>query len=600
MKQTDLLDFVMDDNIYASHPSPNWARRNWISLNGEWSLASGGKSGTVIVPFSIGTPASRTPYRDRGLFVYSRTFDIPVHSPKKSYLLHIGASDYQTTVVLNGHVLGSHTGGYSSFSFEIGEWLQAADNRLELRVRDSRSMEQVRGKQTFLSRPFYVWYTGTTGIWQPVWIEETGPRYLERASARADFTQKMIFFSATSSLASGKVHNTGITQTSEGAQHLTIDMISSDRTTFCVEALPTRSDDLKETTFRVEIPFDAIKLDFWSPERPFLYKLRFTLYLGTEKTDEVESYAGFRSLDWSGKKFRINGKPQYLRMVLVQGYYPEGGYTPLSYQTMAADIRSIKDMGYNGARLHQKIESPYFHYLCDRFGLLTSYEMPSFYRGSQKAFHAYESELREIVARDSMHPSAVMWMLFNETWGIWGLYGRKSKTRRFVLDMVNLVKKLDPERPVIDNSGWEHLKTDILDFHHYLQTSALAREAYADIARGNNKRLHGFSILRVILFYLLDKVNTETRAVFLDQHVVAEDAPFLLSEYGGFGWYKNSEGASVVDSIERYTRDCVESGIFCGYCLTQLYDVEGEVNGLLTADRNPKVDPQQIKAINKI
>ncbi|MFA6507831.1 MAG: sugar-binding domain-containing protein [Treponemataceae bacterium] len=580
----------MESLIYDAHPVPSWARKKWTTLDGEWNFSRNGKSETVVVPFSIGTPASRVAYADGGHFVYSRVFDLPSYDCEKTHLLHIGASDYETVVVINGRTVGTHVGGYASFSFDISAFVGAAANRLELRVRDSRSMEQVRGKQTFLPFPFAVWYTGTTGVWQSVWIEETGSRYLKRATLSFDFAKRNFILEAVAA-SSGR---SGGGEERRGALKLTAELAPPSGSPLRFEAAENAS------IFTREFPLNGAELELWSPDKPTLYKLTYRLFSGDTLLDEIESYAGFRSLDWRGKTLRINGADTTLRMALVQGYYPEGGYTPLSAAAMEADLGSILDMGFNGIRVHQKIENPYFQYLCDRLGILTTFEMPSFYRSTKRAFAAYERELREVMERDSMHPSCIMRMLFNETWGIWGIYGRKSTTRRFVLDMVALVKKLDPTRPVIDNSGWEHIDTDIVDVHHYLGSAERARAFYANIQRGDENTLYRVSVPKIILFYLLNTIGKETRALFLDRDAAKNASITLLSEYGGFGWYKAEKAAPAIDMIEQYTRDCLESGIFSGYCLTQLYDVEAETNGLLAFDRTPKVESARMRAINGI
>jgi hypothetical protein len=228
--------------------------------------------------------------------------------------------------------------------------------------------------------------------------------------------------------------------------------------------------------------------------------------------------------------------------------------------------------------------------------------MPSFYRPTKRGFGAFERELRETIARDSMHPSSIAWVIFNETWGVWGIYGKRSATRRFAERMVRLARELDPERLVIDNSGWEHFDTDIVDCHHYLSTAELANAYYAKLKARDADIMHGLSKADVLRFYVNNAIAKVTRAMFIDvesEYAAAKrKAPWLLSEYGGFGWYTVTEKGSVEDKIERYTNDAVSSGLFCGYCLTQLYDVGNETNGLLTADRAMKVDGGKIAAIN--
>jgi beta-galactosidase/beta-glucuronidase len=589
-------DFATDNQIYAAHPRPDWARKGWMPLNGTWRLRHGRREVDVLVPFPIGSKASMADFDGVGLFRYSRSFDFPQLNGTKRYLLHVGASDHTTTVFLNGQRVGSHTGGYTSFSFEITAFLKPLGNRIDVNVRDSRRWAQVRGKQTFRRRPFYVWYTGTAGIWQPVWIEEMGHEFLVQGSVKADFCSMAIDIEAEVSPAAQADDFRAGDNSSGQDIRLELDICSplGEWRTFGANYFQ------QEKRFRVRIPFAAIGTLLWSPDAPRLYTLRYRLISGSILNDTVESYFGLRKITWHDRQISINDVPIYLRMVLVQGYYPGGVYTPLSYSRLENDIRTIKEMGFNGARIHQKIESPYFHYLCDRLGLLTTYEMPSFYRSCSRVFEEYARELKEVISRDAMHPSCVMWVLFNETWGIWGSYCRRGRTRQFVRSMVELVKSNDSTRPIIDNSGWEHILTDIVDLHHYLKSAATARIIYSKIRDKDATIILKFSFWKVLSFYLFNRVGTVTRTILLDKKAAGEKAPWLLSEFGGFGWYKNTDQGSVVETIERYTRDVLESRLFCGYCLTQLYDVEREENGLLTFERSPKIDAERMKKINAI
>lgn len=593
---TDSMEagFRPDDVIYSEHPNPAWARKGWVSLDGDWRIRHRGKEGHIRVPFPVGSPASGVDFDDRGLFAYSRSFEWPGPKRNRRWFLHIGASDYDTKVLLNGQSVGDHRGGYASFAFDISNALRTGRNELEVLVRDSRNSTQARGKQTFRKDPFYVWYAGIAGIWQHVWIEETGREYLLRATVRGDFAARRVEVTAS---AGGDDEDRESVEFSKAADRLGVDVWDDRAGTWQYEA----SRDGKNQ-FSLSFPFEDIGPRLWYPDSPSLYGIRYTLYSGDSVCDSVESYFGLRSISTEGGGLRINGVSVFLRMVLLQGYYPGGVYTPLTYRRVEEDIESIKRMGFNGARIHEKIESPYFHYLCDRLGLLTTFEMPSFYRSSRRAFRAYESELLEIIERDAMHPSCVMWILFNETWGIWGVYRRCSKTRKFVISMLKLVRERDPGRPVIENSGWEHFDTDIVDFHHYLATSSLARDLYARLGSRDRSTLFGFSIKRVIDFYMRDEVSRKTRSFFLGEAEAAsaEGKPWFLSEYGGFGWYDTSEEGSIMERLRTYTRDIVESRLFCGYCLTQIYDVGKEVNGLLTHDRQPKVDIEEMRNINSI
>ena len=595
--------------IREDHPNPAWARPAWFSLDGLWSISRGGRKSTIRVPFPVGSPASGVDFPDRGHFVYRRSFELPEFSSEKRYLLHIGACDYHSAVLVNGKRVGEHTGGYASFAFDITDAIKSGKNALEIRVRDSHSPFQARGKQTFLPLPFAVWYAGIAGIWQSVWIEETGRRFIERAEVRTDFTAGQLVGSvalnhvgkaASEGLAPERAEPISLDPSGRPPLSLQIEITAPDGALYSFEAAPEKSTDEPDEPdrFSFRIPLASIGDLRWSPETPRLYALHYRLTEGEHELDSVESYFGLRSLAVDKDGLLINGEHVYLRMVLAQGYYPGGVYTPESTDAMERDIRAMLAMGFNGARIHEKVESPYFQYLCDKLGLLTTFEMSSFYLPSRRGFDAYQSELEELIRRDAVHPSCVIRVLFNETWGIWGIYSRRSATRRFVLDMIELCGKLDPDRPIIDNSGWEHLRTDIADFHHYLKTSALAREAYAKIAAGDSNALTRFSVRSVIAFYLRNLIGVPTRALFLEPPRSSRASSFSLSEYGGFGWYKAGERGSAIEDIEQYTRDILESGVFCGYCYTQFCDTGTDVNGLLSADRKPKLDIARLAALN--
>lgn len=581
-------------SIYQNHPNPAWARRDWTSLDGAWNIERGGRSATINVPFPVGSEASGVDFPDRGTFLYSRSFEVPRRIDGSRYFLNVGAADYEARVLVNGRDVGRHSGGYSSFRLDVTEALREGANELAIEVRDSHAAWKVRGKQTFLRNPFVVWYSGYAGIWQPVWLERTGSASIAsaevceetRGGSGADGGRGILVSANVAGLGGGHA----------GAR-LSIEIEAPDGTLAASEAAVTASGAAE-----CWLPFGEIGEFPWSPEKPDLYRIAYRLASGGETLDAVDSYFGLRRIEAREGGIFLNGKELFLKMALVQGYYPRGGYTPESSDAIAGDIEALKRMGYNGARIHQKIESPRFHFLCDTMGLLTTYEMPSFYRPTRRGFSAFEQELREIIARDSMHPSSIAWVVFNETWGVWGIYGKRTATRRFAERMIRLVRELDPGRLVIDNSGWEHFDTDVVDCHHYLGTAELANAYYAKLKARDPAIMHGLSRLDVVRFYINNAIAKVTRPMFIDEvseyAATKKKAPWLLSEYGGFGWYTVTEEGSVEDKIERYTDDAVDSGLFCGYCLTQLYDVGSETNGLLTADRVMKVDGGRIAAIN--
>lgn len=575
------------------HPNPAFARKDWLSLDGLWHIEHNGRAAEIRVPFPVGSEASGVDFPDRGKFIYSRSFRLEKASGESRYFINVGAADYFSEMSINGIFLGGHIGGYASFRFDATEALRDGDNEIKIIVRDSHHPGQVRGKQTFLKNPFLVWYQGFAGMWQSVWLERTGRAWIESLGIRPDFGSRRILVSANVAFA-GRGSASG-----DGALKMALEIVSPRGMTYSLE-IPSSDGAL----FSCAIPFDAVGECLWSPWSPDLY--RITLIIvdrdGDSELDRVDSYFGLRNVEARDNGIYLNGEAIFLRMALVQGYYPGGGYTPVSPEAIEEDINALKRMGYNGARIHEKIESPRFHYLCDKLGLLTTFEMPSFYWPSRRAFSAYEQELREIVGRDAMHPSSIAWVLFNETWGVWGIYRKGSATRRFVERMLALVRSLDPDRPVIENSGWEHFDTDIVDFHHYLGSAELAASVYAALKDRDPDTTWRFTIKKALGIYLGKGIAKTTKSVFLSRDAAitadAKKSPWLLSEYGGFGWYLSNEAGSVEDKIERYTDDIVNSGIFAGYCLTQLYDVGNETNGLLTADRRSKVNECRMRRIN--
>lgn len=604
MNRNSCDQFSPNATIFENHPNPSWARRSFISLDGTWKIEHNGHSAQIRVPFPVGSELSGVDFKDSGTFIYQRTFEIDDLRDDECLLLNIGACDYATTVSVNSITIGKHVGGYSSFAFDITEAVHRGTNCIELLVRDSHSPFQVRGKQTFLGKPFYVWYKGISGVWQSIWIEMVHRAHLAHAELTPDFSESIVrgktgmVFQRRTSKTMGKADS--VTE-NLARFSLHVEITTPENTKIVLPpALPDQ-----EGSFEFRCSFNEIAAKFWSTEYPFLYGIKYYLYEENDCIDIVESYFGLRNVAVNDDGFIINGEKTFLRMVLVQGYYPGGQYTPRHREIMENDIRTIKSFDYNGVRIHEKVENPYFQYLCDKIGLFTSFEMPSFYLPSRAAFSEYEQELKELLKRDSGHPSCIFRILFNETWGIWGIYGKRTKTRKFVLSMIDVVRKMDPSRPIIDNSGWEHIDTDVVDFHHYLSSAMLARQKYAEIAQGNQNAFFNFSIGRVLAFYAFGQVSSKTRSIFLGSpHSqagkvnIAPKSRIFLSEYGGFGWYAAEKRGSIADNIEEYTRDIVASKVFCGYCYTQLYDVGNETNGLLTFGRELKIDIHRMQAIN--
>jgi hypothetical protein len=334
----------------------------------------------------------------------------------------------------------------------------------------------------------------------------------------------------------------------------------------------------------------------WSPESPNLYEVTYELRRGSEVVDRVESYFGFRNVSVQDGKVLINGNPTYLKMVLDQGYWPESNLTPPSDEAIQEDIRLTKEMGFNGARKHQKVEDPRYYYWADKMGLLVSAEMANAYMFDDTYVARLTNEWIESVQRDYNHPSIIIWVPLNESWGVPNAADPRQQAHMRAMYM--LTKSIDPSRLVIDNDGWEHTEnTDLFAIHDYTRTGEQLLERYHAVAAGE------------IPLPLLGKM-------YLAPGCKYNGAPLYLSEFGGIGYVipgdrdipENSWGYCGIEPTQQSALDRMR-GLYqaiaklprvTGICYTQLCDVEQEINGILTYDRRPKFDLAEIKKINDL
>jgi beta-galactosidase/beta-glucuronidase len=356
-------------------------------------------------------------------------------------------------------------------------------------------------------------------------------------------------------------------------------------------------DSTAVATGRLGISIPYAKL--WSPESPHLYDLQVRLYDGNNLLDEVGSYVGLRGIELRNAKFLLNGKPTYLKMVLDQGFWPEGYLTAPTDEALQTDIGWIKSFGFNGVRKHQKIEDPRWLYWCDRLGLLVWEEMPNAREWSPKAEDLLSAEWQDAVRRDFNHPCIVAWVPVNESMGFPGLSTEHAGQYAFIERMVRVTRRLDSTRPVIDNDGWEHTDiTDICAIHDYTPTAEKITGRYKETLSGGQ---------------LPSKV-------WIDKPLFARGSryrgqPIVLSEVGGFlaippdippekrdllykfyDSFKTTE--ELLDKYRDLMRGISSLDFLAGFCYTQLTDIEQEINGLLTYDRKPKVDPEALAAIH--
>ncbi len=566
------------------HPRPDLRRDDawWLNLNGTWQFetdravsgeargyASGRDlAGEIIVPFC---PESRlsgigdTDFHNSAW--YRRFLQLPDRWQGRRVLLHIGACDYETTVWLNGHELGRHTGGYTPFTVELTEAL-AGDGRDQLVV---RAVDEVRrggiphGKQSERYESYGCLYTRTTGIWQTVWLEAVPKTYVRHVHAWPDLA--------------GSAFDLVLHVRGAGEWHGRVTALAEDEPVGdCAFA------GAGQGAVRVRLPLKEART--WSPADPFLYRLRLELE-GQGGRDELSTWAGLRSFRTEGTRLLLNGESVFLRTVLDQGFYPDGIYTAPTAGALEADIENAMAFGFNGARLHEKVFEPLFLHMCDQKGYLVFGEYADWQHAMNDAgyVHAMADQWREALLRDLSHPAMIGWCPLNETGGA----DRTRYGEWLTRHLYRTTKALDPSRPALDTSGYFHFETDIEDTHDYEQDVERFAARYEPLARGAVADL---------------KAGPER------QRPYDGTRPYFVSEFGGIGWREgevpdSSWGygrgpATRQEFLERF-RGLVESLLFnpgvAGFCYTQLTDVEQEVNGLLTYDRRPKFEPAVIASI---
>ncbi|MCA0457727.1 MAG: glycoside hydrolase family 2 [Chloroflexi bacterium] len=576
------------------YPRPQFERAQWLNLNGEWQFdfddANAGVAGKwyeshdfsqkITVPFAYQAPLSGIGTNDiHDIVWYRRTFSAPAGWNGKRIRLNFEAVDYRAWVWVNGIPVAFHEGGHVPFSVDVTDFLQAGQNTLVVRAEDfTWDKGQPRGKQFWERKSARIFYTRTTGIWQTVWLEPVSKLHIGRV--------KMTPFVDSSTLeVEYEVDEVGSdyqidATVSFGGKTLTTETFTFD------SSIPddSWSGNQRLGKHTIAIPGD---LNLWSPETPNLYDIRFKLTSGGAVLDEVQSYFGMRSVKLENGKVLLNGQPYYLKMVLDQSYNPEGILTFPDDAYIKRDIELTKAMGFNGARKHQKPEEPRALYWADKMGLIIWGEMANCYIYTETAIQRIASEFQAAVRRDYNHPCIIAWTPMNESWGVPNMKNDPRPVAH-LNSMYALTKSIDPYRPVISNDGWEHAKTDLVTIHDYEGKGEVLTERYSTLEKS--------------LAYL--PINLPINLAGYPY----EGQPVLLTEFGGIGYKKDAQegwgyttASGDEDYIERYKAvidATYSSPIIVGYCYTQLTDVEQEINGLLTYDRQPKVPLEIIKQIN--
>lgn len=576
------------------HPRPQLVRDQWLNLNGEWEfeidqgdsglergLVDRALAGRIRVPFAPESELSGVGVQDFLMAVwYRRSFSVPASWAGSRVTLRFQAVDYDATVWCDGREVARHRGGATPFSCDLGQLAPGSEHVLVVRARDDHRPPQPRGKQSQRLEPWSVFYPRTTGIWQTVWLEALPETWLERPRFVPDVPAGMLRLEQRLGGRVGDHRVRGTVLDSEGVVGRGEAVAGSGFTAF------------------VDLPLPADRRRLWSPEDPHLYDVELELLDAAGKAvDRARSYAGLRSVTVRGQAIELNGTPRFQRLVLDQGYYPDGILTAPSDAALRGDIELGQAAGFNGARLHQKVFEERFLYWADRLGYLCWGEFGDWGCSGygpddsrQRPSAAWITQWLEAVERDISHPAIVGWCPLNET--AQPLHDRITDLDDVTRGMFLATKAADRTRPVLDASGYSHRvrEADVWDCHDYEQDPERFRAHHARLGQGEPfaNRFAGRPI-----------------------SVPYGGQPFFVSEFGGIRWspadaegagsWGYGEGPSTVEEFYRRFRGLCDAlldhpGMF-GYCYTQLTDVYQEHNGLYTFRRQPKFELARLREI---
>ena len=577
------------------YPRPQFVRKYWLCLNGEWQFEiDAGDCGLerglvekelesrITVPFCPESSLSGIGNTDfLNAVWYRRTVTVPAEWSGKRILLHFQAVDYDTTVWANGTEVGRHRGGFSPFMCDLTDIAKAGDEiAIVVRARDYKEPTQPRGKQSQQYENQGCSYTRTTGIWQTVWMEPVPKTHLKRPRITSDVANSMIRLEqAITNLRPGTKVRATLKDTD--GEICTVTVVAD-----------------KDFTSRLDLPVAADRRKLWQPDNPHLYDIEIELLdTAGNVIDRASSYAGLRSVTIEGKAVKINGKTTFQRLVLDQGYYPDGIMTAPTDESLKKDIELSLVAGFNGARLHQKVFEERFLYHADRMGYLVWGEFadwgwPRYQQrniDSEQPGAAWVAQWLEVLQRDYSHPCIIGWCPLNESAA--PLEDRITALDDVTRAMFLATKAMDSTRPVLDTSGYAHrvAESDIYDCHDYAQDPEKLQTNQAGLADGKP--------------FSNEPADQPWSIPYNGQ-------PFFNSEFGGTWWNPAAaEGEvswgygdrpkNIEEFHERFEALCgvlLDHPNMFGYCYTQLTDVFQEQNGIFTFDRREKFDMDRIRA----
>lgn len=552
----------------AEHPRPDMMRAEWASLNGKWEFAETNDDSDrsylkdksfpdqIVVPFARESKLSGL---GRTGFVknvwYRRNFTIPAGWQGKRVRLNVGACDWRTEVWVNGAKVKEYVGGSSPVVGEITSALKPGQNTVVIHAfDDTESGLQPLGKQSRQLKSEGIFYTRTTGIWQSVWLEAVGDTFVRQTALEPDVPGKRFLVAV---------------ETDGPSEGRTVVAVLKDGGRTVATAQAPAGGKPSRLVLNLKSP------KLWEPGKPHLYDLTYEVRQGNRVIDRVESQAGLRSVEIQGRSILINGKRVFQRLVLDQGFYPDGVWTAPSDAELKKDIERSMAAGFNGARLHQKVFEPRFLYWADKMGYLVWGEYPSYgmLYADPRVNRPVQEEWTAIVERDRNHPAIIGWAPFNET-------------EASAVPMQNTVTRmtwaLDRTRPCIDTSGWVHglPESQLLDAHDYESDAPRFYQRWMDNLGGTGlPARYGQS--------------------------GPTDIPFFISEFGGIGynvqggWGYGGTPKSETEYFARLNATCkalLDNPNLFGFCYTQLTDVEQELNGVYYYDRRPKFDMAKFRA----